>query len=40
MVDLDELFSPFRTGHKDLKNRVALAPIYTGAEDDKGGVTD
>ena len=39
-MDLDELFSPIRTGHKDLKNRVALAPTYTGAEDDKGGVTD
>lgn len=39
-MDLDELFSPIRIGHKELKNSIALTPTDTGAEDDKGGLTD
>ena len=39
-MELDELFSPIRIGHKDLNNRIALSPTDTDAEGDKGGVTD
>jgi 2,4-dienoyl-CoA reductase-like NADH-dependent reductase (Old Yellow Enzyme family) len=36
-MDLDELFSLIRIGHKELKNRIALVPTGTGAKDDRSG---
>lgn len=39
-MDFREPFSPIRIGHEELKNRIALAPTGTGAEDDDGGVRE
>ena len=34
------LFDPIRIGKKEIKNRLAFAPMATGTADYNGGVTD